>query len=281
MPFLTQQNFDQMPEWLRNSYKDTISRAESLHGEAYPEYKKERIAPINEDIQRAQALGRQTGQHLPFYQQAHRLASEAATPFSHRYQEYMNPYQQHVVENIAKMGNRNFKENILPALENKFVRLGQIGGTRHAKLARQAARDLQSEIMDRQSQALMQGYDESARKHAADQARALEAARGISEIGGLYQGANLADIAALEGQGRQQQQHQQAIRDLAYENFIRAKEHPFNMLQYFQNILHGVPQERVYSGYQQHAGQPYTNTWGQVGNLAANILGSRMAASGR
>lgn len=277
MPFFSAATKDELPPWLLEMYRNLAERAQAISQAEYTPYQGERLAQMPPEFQEAFRLGEQTGEYLPYIRASEEMVRGAHRPFSQHYQEYMNPYQQAVVNRIAEEGNRNFKENIMPALEAKFVRLGQHGGSRHARLAREAARDIQGEIAANQAKALSQGYQQAAQIYNADQTRALEAARELSNIGGLKQAGKLADIAALTEQGRYKQQQSQAHKDILYQDYLRRLNYPYEMLQQQGAILHGVPHQAQSTQFQQTPGTPQLNVLGQLGNLSGNIYSALRA----
>lgn len=276
MPFFSTSSKEELPPWLAELFHGIASRGEQLAVSEPEDYKEPRLADLPLEIGQARQMSRLVvGKYKPYLQQAENLASRSSSPFIQNYQQYMNPYQQQVVDRIAQEGNRNLTENILPALEAKFVRLGQHGGSRHADLSKRAARDIQSEISANQARALGQGYQQAAQIYNADQARALESAKEMSTLGGLQQAGNLTDIAMLMEQGRYQQQQDQAGKDIAYQDFLRKQNYPWEMLQNLSGILHGIPQQSQNTSTYQTPGTPQLNLMGQAGSLAAQLYGMR------
>lgn len=278
MPLYTNASVNELPPWLTDMYQRLGERTQQITNSRYVPYQEERIAHTPKELKQAFEMGNKTGEHLPYLAHAESMVKGAHTPFTKKHKEYMNPYQKEVVNRISEEGNRNFTENILPALEAKFVRLGQHGSKRHAKLAREAARDVQNEISANQSRALAQGYQQAAQLYNADQARALEAARELSNLGGLKQAGKLADIAALTESGKYQQQQEQSMKDMLYQDFLRRQNYPLDMLHQQAAFLNGMPQMSQTMQYQQTPGAPQLNLLGQLGNLAGNIYSARLAS---
>lgn len=284
MPIQSQAQYEALPPHMKKYYDMMALKAEAIEKEPFSKYEADRIAPIPEDIRVAHrmvrdGLGGERGQLI----EAAESTRRGRTPFHQRrpgggtmLDEYMNPYQQHVVRQIAEEGNRNFNENILPALEAKFVKLGRFGGSRHTELARRAARDLQHEILSRQQQALASGYQQAGQFYNAQQARELEASNQLANLAAARQGARLADVAALENQGRYQQQQQQAAHDFRYQEFLRNLEHPMQRLAYQASILQGLPTQGINQSYYQTPATPQMNVMGALGPLAAQIWATRM-----
>jgi hypothetical protein len=191
----------------------------------------------------------------------------------------MDPYMEQVVNKIATQGNRNFSENILPQLESKFVGLGQYGSKRHGDLAARASRDVQSEISDRQYQAMSGGYQQAAQIFAADQARAIESARALSGVTEAEQAANFRDIAGMESVANQAQQEAQRKLDIGYEDWFAEESGDEQRLSAHLARMQGLPVSHSRTGYVPRPAESYMNTAGQLGNWATNMLGMKMQGS--
>jgi hypothetical protein len=282
MPILSNVQFNELPPWMHEPYRNMVMGAERYAQQPYAQYAGERISPIEGEMKTAHELAsRGIGEERAILGNAENQAMQGVRPFHENAAQYMNPYQQHVVRQIAEEGNRNFAENVLPALEAKFVRLGQHGGTRHADLSLRAARDLQHEIMNRQQQALAQGYQQAGQMYNAQQARALEGAGQLGNIAAARQGARFADISALENIGRYRQQQQQAVADVRYQNWLREQEHPMYRMQQQAAMMQGMPSQGINQSYYQTPATPAMNVIGQLGPLAGAIWGTRMMGGGR
>jgi hypothetical protein len=127
--------------------------------------------------------------------------------------QYDSPYQQGVMDVIAKQGARNLSENLLPAVSDQFIKAGQFGGTRMGEFGSRALRDTQESILNQQAQAAQQGYGQALSASQADLARQAQLAGTVGSISGadlsrVLQGAgqyqNLAQTAgSLTGQQQQ------------------------------------------------------------------------------
>ena len=107
-------------------------RARAASYEPYKPYTGQRFADTPNQINRARDLTNEyTRVYVPYLNSATNLATEAARDFPSQAGFYMNPYNTHVVDNIAHYGNRNFNENVLPKINDTFTRVGAFGGGRH------------------------------------------------------------------------------------------------------------------------------------------------------
>jgi hypothetical protein len=118
----------------------------------------------------AQAYGAQgagtdvSGAAQPYFDQAGQRAYQGI-------ENYMNPYQDAVVNRIGELGNRNFMEKLMPSVQDQFIKAGQFGSSRHAGEMGRAIRDTQEGISAAQAQALQQGYQGALTTSQADAAR--------------------------------------------------------------------------------------------------------------
>ena len=284
MPVLSAAQYSELPPNVQGTYNQMMADAANLGKEGFKEFPESRIAEIPEDVRRAHHLAREgLGAEQKLLSEAQEATQRGRVPFHENVRQYMNPYQQFVVNQIAEEGNRNFQENVLPALEARFVKLGRFGGGKHAQMALRAARDLQHEILNRQQQALASGYQQAGQFYNAQQARELEAANQLNSLAAARQGSRLADVATLENQGRYQQQQNQAALDARYQNFLRELEHPMNRLSFQSGIMQGMPYQGINQSYYQTPAGPQATIMNQLGPLAAQIWATRnlMGGGGR
>jgi len=279
MPIMSNVQYETLPPFMQQQYRNMADEAERIARQPFRDFPERRIERAPDDIVNAHNMARAgVGAERGLLGAGAEAVGRGMQPFTQHVQEYMNPYHQNVVRQIAEEGNRNFTENVLPALEARFVRLGQHGSAKHQQLSERAARDLQHEIMNRQQQALSSGYQQAGQMYNAQQARNMEAAGQFGNLAAAQQGSRLADIAALENQGRYQQQQGQANRDVMYQNFLREQEHPLHRAQFQSAMMQGMPAQGINQSYYQTPATPQMNVLGQLGPLAGNIWGTRMAA---
>lgn len=126
--------------------------------------------------------------------------------------QYMNPYQQNVLDTIAKQGARNLSENILPKVSDAFIRAGQFGSSQMGELGSRAVRDTQEAVLNAQSQAAQQGYSQALNAAQSDLARQSQLASTAGGLSGtdlsrtLQAGSQYANLGQQQGQLTGQQQ---------------------------------------------------------------------------
>ena len=189
---------------------------------------------------------------------------------------YMNPYQRAVIDRIREEGLRTLHEGIMPELEGRFIRAGHHGSSRHAELSRRAGREMLNEITGHQSRALAHGYEEAAKMHSNDKSRQLEAAKQMAQIGQHHQTGRLTDIGALENQAKYLQNWDQLRRNMAYEQYQREENAPWEALERQSALMRGIPYNALASqrSYELPAQSTYVpSTMGNIGQLAFQLAG--------
>lgn len=125
--------------------------------------------------------------------------------------QYMNPYQQGVLDLIARQGARNLTENIMPGVSEAFIKAGQFGSSRMGEMGSRAIRDTQQAIIDAQSQAAQAGFGQAVGAAQTDLARQAQLAGTAGSISGadlsriLQGGAQFGNLAQTQGQLTAQQ----------------------------------------------------------------------------
>ena len=138
----------------------------------------------------------------------------AAQSSAGRVGDYTSPYQEGVLDVIARQGGRNLRENIMPNVGEAFIKAGQFGSSRMGEMGARAARDTQEAVLNAQAQAAQQGYGQSLGAAQADLARQAGLAGTVGSISGadlsriLQGGSQYGNLAQTAGQltGQQMQQ---------------------------------------------------------------------------
>lgn len=137
-----------------------------------------------------------------------RAASESA---AQNVGEYMSPYQQGVLDVIAKQGGRNLQEQLMPRISDAFIKAGQFGSSRMGEMGSRALRDTQEAVLNAQAQAAQQGYGQAMSAAQADLARQAQLAGTVGSISGadlsriLQGGAQYGQLGQTAGQLTSQQ----------------------------------------------------------------------------
>jgi len=151
----------------------------------------------------------------PYMQQASQLSGQGAQTGLGGIQDYMNPYQDQVVNRIGELGARNLRENLLPNIQDQAIRAGTFGGSRSGEAIGRALRDTQESTLAQQSAALQSGYTQAGSQLQADRARQLQAAQQQAGFGQQAAGMSAADYQRMLAASGQQAQIGQSMAGLA------------------------------------------------------------------
>lgn len=267
-----------IPQWMSDYNQGLIARSNQIAAEPYQAYGGPRVAGFTPDTQNAFNLTRQSAnayqgplsQALGLTQDAvgegsGGLASaqpymqQAAQNFPGNVQQYMDPYVQNVIDRSKLEANRNYNENILPGLTNKFTANGQYGSSAMQREANRAARDL-TEGLDSQANAqLSQAYTNAGQMFGQDQTRQLGLAQvagtlgnaqqtnqlqGAAQLGALGQAQQqlgLTGASALDTIGQQQRGLNQQNLDTAYQDFQKQTQYPRETVDWLSSVIRGMP----------------------------------------
>jgi len=310
-----------LPDWYTNYAMNLLSGQGAIAATPYATYQGPRVAGFTGDqstgfdMTKGAATAYQPG--LNAAQQGTAAAAaqpgalSVAQPFINKasassvsnLSNYMNPYNDAVVNRIAELGNRNLTENIMPGIEGRYIGAGQLGfaprdgyGTPSGMMTdtARAIRDTQGEISAAQSAALQQGFGQATSLANTDlnrqadlatttgglantqQNTQLNAAQQQAQLGGLAQQYGLAGANAVTGVGQQQQALNQQNLDVGYQDFLRqqgwSQEQINNALSTFKGVATGVPTATQEAGIvptgQQQQYQPST-----ASNIASGLAG--------
>ena len=186
------------------------------------------------------------------------LGEAGATTVPDVIADYMNPYQSAVVDEMGRLTQRNVQENILPNLGAAAVGSGQFGSRRQSQVTGNALRDIQSDLLGKQMQALQQGYTTAGTQAQNDLTRALNAGQAFENLGQAQQGMGLAGLKTMSDYGAQQQAQGQKLLD-----------YPMAQTQQFAKLLQGY-QMPMGTTTQQVGSEGYSNSpLSQIGGLGS------------
>lgn len=232
-----------VPQWYTNYAQQILSNQMAASQQPYQAYEGQRVAGFNPtqtqgfDMTKAAATSHQPGMNTamnatqntlgrsgfgvaqPMLGQAQNLMTGAADPtglnMAQPYldkagqtsvagvNQYMNPFLENVVNRYGELGARTLREQLAPAISNKFISSGQLmGGAASSGMmtdTARALRDVQEGVGQQQMQALAGGYSEALGASRAD----LERQAGLASTAGqLGQGQQNIMLNAGQGLGQ-------------------------------------------------------------------------------
>ena len=210
----------------------------------------------------------------PYMQQASQLSSQGAQTGLGGIQDYMNPYQEQVVNRIGDLASRNLRENLLPNIQDRAIQSGTFGGSRSGEAIGRALRDTQESTLAQQTAALQQGYTQAGQQLQADKARQLQAAQQQAGFGQQAAGMSATDFQRMLAASGQQAQIGQSMAGLssADQQRLLAAGQQSAALGQAQAGLTGADYQRYLAGAQQQAA---------MGQSAAGLEGADLARYGQ
>ena len=137
--------------------------------------------------------------------QAQTLAGESADPATSMISNYMNPYTQSVINEIGRLGQQNWQQTLAPGATAGAVGSGQFGSRRGMEVYGNLARDVNRDILGKQSVALSSGFDNALKSAQAQQQAQNQAAQTLGKLGGQQYEQGTGGLSVLSGLGAQQQ----------------------------------------------------------------------------
>ena len=190
------------------------------------------------------------------------LGEAGATTVPDVIADYMNPYTNAVVGEMGRLQQRNIQENILPNLGGAAVGTGQFGSRRQQQITGNVLRDLQSDLLGKQMQALQTGYGEAAKTAQTDLSRALSAGQAFGNLSEQQQKLGLGGLKTLYDYGAQEQALGQKLLD-----------YPMAQAQAFANLLQNarIPMGQVQQTTGPQAGAYSNSPLSQIAGLLTGI----------
>jgi len=211
-------------------------------------------AGLTQEQQAAGALAGQTGVGISSITGAQTAA--ALDPSSQQFQQYLNPYQSYIIDEInrqAQMGQQQTAQ--------KAIQAGAFGGGREGVQLAEQERARLGKIGESQYAAFTGALD------AFQRGQQLQAQTGLSAADALMR-QRAQDIQALSTTGATAQATEQARLDALRQTQERAIQDPYTRLSFVSDIQRGVPSSQ----------QQVTQTAVPTASPAAQAVGTGLGA---
>jgi len=163
------------------------------------------------------------GSYKPALTSAINTASQGAAGITPEgVQTMLNPYTSNVVDEMARLTNKNVNRSLIPQLKGAFVGSGGLGGQRYANATGQTLEDIQTNLTGQQQGALSSGYSQALQAALANAQQKTQAAQVQGSLAKAQQDLGLAGINAQLGAGAQQQALEQARINAPLQNAMNA-----------------------------------------------------------
>ena len=178
------------------------------------------------------------GKFTQYLDQAGDFARQATQQYDPTtgYQQYMNPYQDEVIEGIEEQFGK-----AQSAAGLKAAQTGAFGGARQGLQSAELARQQAQTVGQAQAQNYGQAQQQAQQQFSNQMGRYGEAAQQMAGLGGQYQQQTQGDIASLMSAGSVQQQLKQQELDADYRADLQNLYEPYQRLGFTGDIYQGYP----------------------------------------
>lgn len=272
------------PTELAPFIKDILEKSKAQQeGAAYQAYTGPQLAQFT-DAERAamEAMRQQTtglagtdvAQATPYFTGAKTAAEGLGKQFTgDTAQQFMNPYQQAVVDQAKRKAVEDYERNIAPAVTAQAIAQQPFGGSRQAISEAMARENLADRLTDIQERGLASAFDKGRAAFEAQKGRELQQAQQLTQLGQTIPQQALRDLAVQQQLGEQERQQEQLALDLAKGQFMEEREFPTRALQEYSAIVRGFPfQPSTYQTSTQYQATP------SVANQLLQLGGAGMGA---
>ena len=247
-----------LPAYVEPFYTRTLQKAESIANEPYQQYPDQRLATFNPDqnasFQGVRDLYNQgnpaafQGAQSALYGQASRIPFHLSNQWNtQRASEYMNPYQDYVLNNVANRANQQYDMQ-QGGRNTAAIRAGAFAGDRRFVQDSIAQDNLNRQLAEINASGLNQAYNTGMQAFQADRLSqgqfeqlAYNNAQGLANSGNLEQSMALNRANALGQIGAGERGLQQQALDIGYTDFTNQRDYPRQNVSWLSGILHGVP----------------------------------------
>ena len=176
--------------------------------------------------------------------------------------QYMNPYTSGVVDEMARLQQKNIQETSMPAMKGAAGAMGQFGSQRQFQATGNMLRDMQSNLLGQQTGALQTGYTGAMTAAQNDLNRQLQAGQALGAIGTQQQQGATTGLGTLGSLGGVEQAQGQKMLDL-----------PMQQAQAYAKLMQGysIPtgETTQKTGSAGFSGSPLSQIGGLLATLAA------------
>jgi len=237
----------EIPKELAPYYKDILGKSQALYDESvaqgYKPYTGPSIAEFTPEQQQAfTGISGLQGQQAPVYQEAMGMTRDAAAPITtEEITEYMNPYQQAVVDIEKREATKQYQSQVVPQLAAKAAMTQPFGGSRQGILEGMAADTQQRLLGDIQAKGSAQAYQDAVNLLTEQRGRTGSGAGQLATMGSNLFKSQLGEIGALQTVGEEKQQLTQQALNEAYGQYLKEQEYPYKQLGRYQSVVTGAP----------------------------------------
>jgi hypothetical protein len=237
----------ELPKQVAPYYEKLLKEAEALYKQKMeagaPTYEGKTIAGFTpEQEQLFTGLQSLAGTQAPKFAEAEALTRGTAAKITpEEVQEYMNPYQQAVVDIEKREAQKQYESTVVPQLAAQAAATGGFGGSRQAILEGMASEAQQRLLGDIQAKGSAQAYQDAMSNIAAQRQREGAAAAQLGQLAPAGFAAQAQELGAVGKVGDVKQQQAQLALDEAYKQFLQEQQFPSEALKEYQSYVQSFP----------------------------------------
>lgn len=256
------------PEWWQAATQGLIGKASSVAGQDYQPYSGPRIADLSPLQQSAisTATNYQPGVDQTFGAAKENLTTGGNLFDQNEFSKFQSPYTEGVVNRIAQLGERNLVENLLPNVNDTFIKAGQFGSTGNTDFTLRALRDTNESVLGQQATALESSQKNAMDDYQAAKNRQIQSGQTLGALGTLQGTEQRNQLENEMKLGTVAQGQAQANLDLAKSDFDTQNNYPTQQLYMLNNIIRGLaPGNSTTTSY---SSAPTTGSASPLSNIA-------------
>jgi hypothetical protein len=237
----------QLPEQIAPYYEKLLKEAESLYKQKMeagaPTYEGKTIAGFTpEQEQLFTGLQGLQGTQAPKFAEAEALTRGTAQKITpDEVQEYMNPYQQAVVDIEKREAQKQYESTVVPQLAAQAAATGGFGGSRQAILEGMASEANQRLLGDIQAKGSAQAYQDAMTNIQQQRQREGAAGAQLATMAPAGFAAQAQELGAIGKVGDVKQQQAQLALDEAYKQYMQEQQFPSESLKEYQSYVQSFP----------------------------------------
>jgi len=251
---ITDKSWETLEPYIKNVLESSRSRFEDQLAEGYQAfpggYEGRYEGPSTEELAAREGILQQglsgiagTGMSSarPYYESGLSALTSSMDQFGpQQAQQYMNPYQQAVVD-VAKREAVRQAQPTFRGIGDRAEAVGAFGGSRQAIAEAEANRNLQQQLGDIQTRGMQSAFEQGRSAFEAQKAReAAGAQRMFAQAPQAWQ-QGLRELGAVEEVGRARRGDEQAKKDFLYEQFEAEKVFPSQVYGEHLGHVRGFP----------------------------------------
>ncbi len=237
----------ELPKQIAPYYEKLLKEAEALYKQKMeagaPIYEGKTIAGYTpEQEQLFSGLQSLQGTQAPKFAEAEALTrGTAARVTPDEVQEYMNPYQQAVVDIEKREAEKQYQSTVVPQLAAQAAAAGSFGGSRQGILEGMASEANQRLQADIQAKGSAQAYQDAMSLINQQRQREGAAAGQLAQLAPAGFAAQAQELGAIGKVGDVKQQQQQLALDEAYKQYMQEQQFPSESLKEYQSYVQSFP----------------------------------------